>query len=122
MEGTWDPLGMRATASKGLRLDVAVPHECLLTGVEGLAVPMAYAMPQWLVASYAAVYVGLAQAAVAQAVAYLEKRHERGSNTVAGSVRARVGRAQAATEAARLVLDHAARLVDANPGDSETNR
>ncbi len=27
-----------------------------------------------------------------------------------------------ATDAARLVLDHAARLVDASPGESETNR
>ncbi len=123
VEGTWDPLGMRATASRGLLLDVTVPHGCLLTGVEGLALPMAYAMPQWLVASYAGVYVGLAHAAVTEAVAYLQKRHTGGTRRAAPvSVRARVGRAQAATEAARLVLGHAARLVDARPGETETNR
>ncbi len=123
VEGSWDPLGMRATASKGLLLDVTVPRDCLLSGVEGLAVPMAYAMPQWLVASYASVYVGLAQAAVTEAVSYLQKRHTGGTRRAAPvSVRARVGRAQAATEAARLVLGHAARLVDSSPGERETNR
>jgi alkylation response protein AidB-like acyl-CoA dehydrogenase len=114
---------MRATVSRRVLLDVVVPRECLLTGVEGLAVPMAYAMPQWLVASYAAVYVGLAQAAVTEAVAYLQRRHREGTDSAApASVRARVGRAQAASHAARLVLDHAARLVDTQPGDAETNR
>lgn len=123
VEGTWDPLGMRATASKQILLDVNVPRDSLLTGVEGLAVPMAYAMPQWLVASYAAVYVGLAQAAVDGAVAYLRTRQAGPvPQAVPVSVRIRLGRAQAATDAARLVLDRAARLVDTNPGDGETNR
>lgn len=122
-EGSWDPLGMRATVSRRLLLDVVVPPERLLTGVEGLAVPMAYAMPQWLVASYAAVYVGLAQAAVTDAIAYLQSRHAGGRRgKIPASVRVRLGRAEAATEAARLVLGHAARLVDAQPGEPGTNR
>jgi len=123
VEGNWDPLGMRATVSRRLLLDVVVPCECLLTGVEGLAIPMAYAMPQWLVASYAAVYVGLSQAAVNEATAYLQARHLGGTRSgVRASVRARVGRAEAATDAARLLLDHAARLVDTHPGEPGTNR
>ena len=123
VEGTWDPLGMRATVSRRLLLDVVVPCERLLTGVEGLALPMAYAMPQWLVASYAAVYVGLARAGVTEAVAYLQGRRAGGTRSGPGaSVRARVGRAEAATDAARLLLDHAARLVDTHPGESQTNR
>lgn len=122
-EGSWDPLGMRATVSRSLVLDVVVPSERLLTGVEGLALPMAYAMPQWLVASYAAVYVGLAQAAVTEAVAYLKLRHAAGTrSSVPASVRARLGRAKAVTDAARLMVDHAARLVDTQPGEAETNR
>ncbi|MDP9019875.1 MAG: acyl-CoA/acyl-ACP dehydrogenase [Actinomycetota bacterium] len=122
-EGAWDPLGMRATVSRSLVLDVVVPSERLLTGVEGLAVPLAYAMPQWLVASYAAVYAGLAQAAVTEGVAYLRARHPAGTpSAVPASVRARVGRAEAATEAARLMVDHAARLVDTHPGEAQTNR
>ncbi len=65
---TWDPLGMRATASHDLELDVVAPDDALLGGVEGLAVLLAQVMPQWLVASYAAVYVGVARAAVDAAV------------------------------------------------------
>lgn len=132
---TWDPLGMRATASNALTLDTVVPTAALLGGIEGLAVFMAYALPQWLVASYAAVYVGVARAVVDAAVAHLAGRvaHAHGgalagTAPVAGgltslaSVRARIGRADAQVEAARLVLDEAGRMVDAAPGDPETNR
>lgn len=58
VEPTWDSLGMRATASHDLHLDVTVPADRLLGGVEGLALVVAQLMPHWLVASYAAVYVG----------------------------------------------------------------
>ncbi len=125
VEETWDPLGMRATASNTLQLEAWVPTSLLLGGVEGLALPLAYGMPQWLVASYAAVYVGLAEAAIREAVSYLRGR------TVAGDhgglarlphVRQRVGRAEAQVEAAKLALLFAGRNVDLQPGDPETNR
>ncbi len=119
---TWDPIGMRATASNPVLLDVKVSAECLLAG-EGLAVPLAYAMPQWLVASYAAVYVGLAEAAVGEAVAHFNReRPGRSWPGAPASVRSRMGRAQAAAGAARLVVEHAAHLVDTSPGDPEANR
>ena len=38
------------------------------------------------------------------------------------AIRARIGRADAAVAAARLAVERAADLVDANPGDPETNR
>jgi alkylation response protein AidB-like acyl-CoA dehydrogenase len=122
---TWDPLGMRATASNALAIDTLVPGDALLGGVEGLVLPLAHAMPQWLVASYAAVYVGLALAAVAEAVAYIRGRNvagKRGGLARIASVQARVGRAEADALAARLTLEHAARLVEIQPGDPETNR
>lgn len=122
---TWDPLGMRATASNSMSLDVHVGQEALLGGVEGLAVLLAYALPQWLVASYAAVYVGLAEETLAQTVAYLSERvvtGERGGLRSIGFVRARVGRAEAQVEAARLALADAARQVDDAPGEPATNR
>ncbi len=125
VERTWDPLGMRATASNTLTIDRRIPAEALLGGVEGLALPLAHAMPQWLVASYAAVYVGVAQAAVAEAAIYLKERTvagERAGLTRLHSVRARLGRAEADVEAARLVVEAAARLVDIQPGDPTTNR
>jgi alkylation response protein AidB-like acyl-CoA dehydrogenase len=118
VERTWDSLGMRATRSDDLHLDVTVPDRTLLGGVEGLALVVAQLMPHWLVASYAAVYVGVAQAAVDAAAAHVT---DRGLGHLP-AVRARIGRADAAVAAARLVVTEAARRVDAAPGDPETNR
>ncbi|GAA3737149.1 acyl-CoA dehydrogenase family protein [Plantactinospora mayteni] len=118
VEPTWDSLGMRATASHDLHLDVTVPTDRLLGGVEGLALVVAQLMPHWLVASYAAVYVGVARAAIDAAVEHLTGRGLDGLP----AVRARVGRADAATAAAQLAVTEAARRVDEAPGDAETNR
>ncbi len=125
VDDTWDPLGMRATASNGFTLDVRVPASALLGGIEGLAVLLAYVLPQWLVASYAAVYAGVARACVHEAVAYVERRVVAGSKGGLGDVgfvRARLGRADAQAEAACLAVAEAGRRVDAAPGDPETNR
>ncbi|GAB2942627.1 acyl-CoA dehydrogenase family protein [Micromonospora polyrhachis] len=118
VEPTWDSLGMRATASHDLHLDVTVPADRLLGGVEGLALVIAQLMPHWLVASYAAVYVGVARAAVDAAVEHLTAR----GLTSLPAVRARIGRADAAVAAAQLAVAEAARRVDEAPGDAETNR
>jgi alkylation response protein AidB-like acyl-CoA dehydrogenase len=64
VERTWDSLGMRATGSDDLHLDVLVGPDALLGGIEGLTLLLAQVMPQWLVASYAAVYVGEAASRV----------------------------------------------------------
>jgi alkylation response protein AidB-like acyl-CoA dehydrogenase len=118
VEPTWDALGMRATSSHDLQLDVRVEEGALLGGVEGLALLVAQLMPHWLVASYAAVYVGVAQAAIDAAVAHVA---ERGLGKLP-AVRARIGRADAAVAAARLTVTEAARRVDAAPGEPATNR
>ncbi|MEU8170625.1 acyl-CoA dehydrogenase family protein [Micromonospora sp. NPDC049004] len=118
VEPTWDALGMRATSSHDLHLDVTVPADRLLGGVEGLALVVAQLMPHWLVASYAAVYVGVARAAIDAAAEHLNARNLAGLP----AVRARLGRADAATAAAQLVVAEAARRVDDAPGDAETNR
>jgi alkylation response protein AidB-like acyl-CoA dehydrogenase len=118
VEPTWNALGMRATASHDLHIDITVPADALVGGVEGLAVLVAQLMPHWMVASYAAVYVGVAQAAVDAAAEHVAARRLGGL----ASVRARVGRADAAVAAARLVVAEAARRVDEAPGDAETNR
>ncbi len=118
VEQTWDSLGMRATSSQDLHIDVTVPAGTLLGGMPGLAVVVAEMMPHWLIASYAAVYVGIAQAAVDAAVEHVTER----KLGELPSVRARIGRADAAVAAARMVLGEAARRVDSAPGDPETNR
>jgi alkylation response protein AidB-like acyl-CoA dehydrogenase len=118
VESTWDSLGMRSTSSHDVHLDVVVPADCLLGGVEGLALLVAQIMPHWMVASYAAVYVGVAQSCVDAAV-----EHSQARNLASlPSVRSRIGRADAAVAAARLVVDEAARRVSEAPGEPETNR
>ncbi|MGH3320395.1 MAG: acyl-CoA dehydrogenase family protein [Streptosporangiaceae bacterium] len=117
VERTWDALGMRATASHDLHLDTVVPADALL-GVEGLTLLLAQVMPQWLVASYAAVYVGVAQAALDAAAA---RTADRGLARLP-AVRARLGRADARVAAAREVVREAARRVDTATGTPETNR
>jgi alkylation response protein AidB-like acyl-CoA dehydrogenase len=118
VESTWDSLGMRATRSDDLHLDVTVPASALLGGVEGLALVVARLMPHWMVASYAAVYVGVARASVDAAAAHA---NQRGLGKLP-AVRARLGRGDAAVEAARLVVMEAARRVDAAPVSEETKR
>jgi alkylation response protein AidB-like acyl-CoA dehydrogenase len=118
VEPTWDSMGMRATGSHDVHLDVDVDRDALLGGIEGLTVLLAQVMPQWLVASYAAVYVGVARSAIAQAAAHLRRR---GLDTLP-AVRSRMGRADAAVAAADLVVAEAARRVTDAPGMPETNR
>lgn len=118
VERTWDSMGMRATGSHDLHLDVVAPPEGLLGGLEGLTLLLGEVMPQWLIASYAAVYVGVAAAAVSTAATYAARR---GLDRLP-LVRARLGRADAAVAAAREVVRTAARLVDTDPGTEETNR
>jgi alkylation response protein AidB-like acyl-CoA dehydrogenase len=45
VESTWDSLGMRATSSHDLHLDVVVPPSTVLGGVEGLALLVAQVIP-----------------------------------------------------------------------------
>lgn len=118
VEGTWDVLGMRGTGSYDLRLDVEVAQDSLLGGVEGLAMLVAQVMPQWLVASYAAVYAGVAKSAIDAAVVETKQR----SLGHLPSVRARLGRATASVAAAELLVLDAASRVDRSPGEAETNR
>ena len=115
---TWDSLGMRATCSHDITLDVVVPPDALLGQVEGMALLLAQVMPQWLVASYSAVYVGVALAALDAAREYVDGR---GLGRLP-MVRARLGRADAAVASAREVVRAMARAVTAAPGEPETNR
>jgi alkylation response protein AidB-like acyl-CoA dehydrogenase len=118
VEETWDSMGMRATGSHDLHIDADVAASCLLGGVEGLALWFAQLMPHWLVASYAAVYVGVAQASIDAAVEHINGRNL----GHLPAIRSRLGRADAAVGAARLAVQEAARRVDTDPGGSDTNR
>src|SRR5215472_12846455 len=110
-------MGLTRHAGHDLHIDVVVPPSTVLGGVEGLALLVAQVMPHWMVASYAAVYVGVAQSCVDEAVAHCQAR----GLAQLPAVRSRVGKADAAVAAARLVVDEAARRVTEAPGLPETN-
>ncbi|MEV0050160.1 acyl-CoA dehydrogenase family protein [Saccharopolyspora shandongensis] len=118
VEPTWDSLGMRATGSHDVHFAVSVGADALLGGIEGITLLVAQVMPQWLVASYAAVYVGVARSALREGGAHLR---ERGLHTLP-TVRSRMGRADAAVAAADAVVREASRRVAQRPGEPETNR
>lgn len=118
VEPTWDAMGMRATGSHDVHFDVEIGPNALLGGIEGITLLLAEAMPQWLVASYAAVYAGVARAALLAGSGHLR---ERDLHTLP-AVRSRIGRADAAVAAAELVVHEAARRVSERPGEPETNR
>jgi SAM-dependent methyltransferase len=130
--GVADRHGVLVVRGDAAQLPVADGAATVVVGVEGVALLLAEVMPMWLVASYAAVYVGVAQAALAAGVEHVAATSVR-EPTCDGAprlvspgtspwVRQRLGRADAQVEAARLTLDEAARQVDANRGDPETSR
>lgn len=131
IEQSWDPMGMRSTCSNGFAIDAIVGADALV-GIEGVALLLAATMPEWLVASYAAVYVGVASGAFDAAVASAQTTmvtapsDDAELHDVALSsspwVRQRIGRAEAQVAAARLVVEDAARRVVAEPGLPDTLR
>ncbi|EIV95439.1 acyl-CoA dehydrogenase family protein [Frankia sp. QA3] len=125
VEPAWDTLGMRGTGSHDVRLDVWVPADALVGGLEGLSLLVAQVMPQWLVASYAAVYAGVGRAAFDAGVEYARARRTvemPGGLAGLPAVRARFGHADAALAALDAVVDECAHRVDADPGSASTNR
>ena len=65
--GETEVLGYRGMKEYELAFDgFEVKTDNLLGGVEGLALVVAQLMPHWLIASYAAVYVGVAQASISR--------------------------------------------------------
>jgi alkylation response protein AidB-like acyl-CoA dehydrogenase len=125
VETSWDSLGMRGTGSHDVDFDVHLPADALVGGIEGVSLLVAQVMPHWLVASYAAVYAGVARACLEAAVEHVTGRTVDGLAGGLGglaAVRARLGRADAAVAALELVIAEAAARVDADPGTPETNR
>ena len=114
----FDALGMRGSASGRLRLtDVLVPADALLLR-RSVAEPdpRGSAPGAWFAAAVAATYLGVGEGA-REAVARwaLDRRPGEGSTAVADlpTIQLRLGRADAALRAARLVLEGVARRWDA---------
>jgi len=110
-DGKWDTLGMRATFSPTVTLsNVRVPHDATLGkpgSATGVGVVESFAL------GYAAVYVGIAEAAFEFAADYVKKRVVKPENVPVANdpgVQRQIGDLEARLDAARLVLhDSAAR-------------
>ena len=115
-DGRWDTLGMRGTYSPSVTFtDVRIPGDALL-GRPGAATQVGVIEGFGL--GYAAVYVGLAEAALAFALDYAKQRVVKPENVAVAqdpTVQRHLGALAAHVDAARLVLrDSAAGWADAD--------
>ena len=115
-DGRWNTLGMRATYSPSVTLsDVRVPADAIL-GDPGAAVRVG--VVEAFALGYAAVYLGIAESALAFAVDYAKKRVVKPDNVPVShdpAVQRHVGELTAHLDGALLVLaDAAARWEDAD--------
>jgi alkylation response protein AidB-like acyl-CoA dehydrogenase len=113
-DGIWDTLGMRGTYSPSVTFTgVRVPAEAAL-GPPGGAVQVG--VIESFALGYAAVYVGIAEAALAFAVDFLRKRVVKPENVSVAqdpTVQRHVGELAVRLDAARLVLEQSASAWDA---------
>jgi alkylation response protein AidB-like acyl-CoA dehydrogenase len=115
-DGRWDTLGMRGTYSPSVTFTkVRVPRDATL-GQPGGALQVGVVESFGL--GYAAVYVGIAEAALAFAVDYARKRMVKPENIPVAqdpTVQRHIGALDARLEAARLLVERsAARWADAD--------
>jgi alkylation response protein AidB-like acyl-CoA dehydrogenase len=108
-DGTWDTLGMRATFSPSVELrDVRVPPEALM-GEPGNALKVG--VVESFALGYAAVYVALAESALAFAIQALKERVVKPENIPVShdpAVQRHIGELEAKLHAVLLVLGDAA--------------
>jgi alkylation response protein AidB-like acyl-CoA dehydrogenase len=108
-DGKWDTLGMRGTYSPSVTLtDVRVPRDAAL-GRPGSATQVG--VVESFALGYAAVYIGLAEAAFDFAVDYARKRIVKPENVPVANdptVQRHLGALRVHLDAARLVLDDSA--------------
>jgi len=118
-DGKWDTLGMRATFSPSVTFTgVRVPDDGML-GDPGAAVQVG--VIESFALGYAAVYLGIAESALAFALEYAKKRIVKPENIAVAAdptVQRHIGELAAHLDAAALVLaDSAARWDDADLGE-----
>ena len=108
-DGKWNPLGMRGTYSPSVTLtEVRVPADALL-GASGQA--LGVGVIEGFGLGYAAIYLGIAESALAFAVDYARKRIVQPENAAVAqdpTVQRHIGDLRVHLDAALFVLEHAA--------------
>ena len=115
VEQVWDTLGMRATRSNTLIFEgCQISDEAVCSRTDNFF-KWSQISPQWSFGSYTAVYLGVGAAAYQYALKALKERVPKGytqSMAYHPDVRRRVAEMNTDLEASRLVMYHAAWLVD----------
>ena len=114
----WDGFGMRGNSSRGVRLEqVAIPAENLL-GAEGDEIWYVFeVVAPYFVVAMTGVYLGIAQAALDEAIAHLkERRHDHTGETLGANpiLSSQVAEMWIAVQCTRQLLHYAARLGDSS--------
>lgn len=118
----WDGLGMRGNSSRGLQLEETPIPTANLLGSEGDETWFVFeVIAPYFIVAMAGTYLGIASAALDEAVAHLRKRtydHTGERVATADTVAHRVGELWTRVERSRQLLYHAARLGDAGDPDA----
>lgn len=123
VNANWDTLGMRATRSDALMLDECWVAESAAVFQSDDIRAFRHAHLNWFWGSYTAVYLGVAAAALREAVSVVKARQPAGYAQPLAyqpDVRRHVAQMSADLEAARLVTYHAAWLSDTEGPTPET--
>lgn len=119
IEQTWDSVAMRATASHSVRFEgVFVPEDFVIGGPGGA---VRHRLTDVFMPGYAALYVGLAEAALERVVTYARERRFEGTGTTVADdavVQHHVGEMSARIAAARELMRAAARMAVTGRGQA----
>ena len=125
IEEMWNTMGMRGTVSNNMILkDVFVPKERLFLGFEGMVLHKLAKEPHFVVGGFTACYFGIIEAMQNFTITHQKRRKMAGTEIPLidnETVQTRMGEMNIWVEAARQLVYSAAKLVDSNRGDPETN-
>jgi alkylation response protein AidB-like acyl-CoA dehydrogenase len=115
-QSPWDAMGLRGTSSSPIRFENVRVTAAQRLGREGIGFPMivCFNLPIYHV-GLSSVYLGVAEAALATAVAYAKRRIHIDTGAALGSVETvqrYVGEMRVAVDQTRALLHRVARLVD----------
>ncbi len=119
---SWDAMGMRGNSSNDLIFENCFVAESNRLGEHGQGLAVMRARPQGIPMGLAAVPVGIAEAAFEYATEHARTRtlaHNKKPLSHLQAIRFMIAEMKVATDAARLMLENAARTADENPSAAQ---